>query len=464
MCLFAPKKQFFPILALCLAAAAFPLSGLDLPVSQISDDSSLRISLKDSWLTEIPGRVMGKRPAVYNLEGGGRVQLRVEAGRDEFMIILAREQFSGRVDDGAGAASRRAAGSFPGWAQGSWILTRRKDTGEATRIRIFLRSDPWMYIQFRPLSADKCLMDAVLYESYVTRSLSIPVPFERLYTMPLAELLSLAGDKFPQRYFEPDPALYRGQRRFIANVRERLPELTFVDDGAIDENGNYVFIETLESQTAAAGLNCSGFSKWLVDGILRPLTGKRLAIPPLKARFGERGSSFTEPWEETRQPFFGLDWVRNLASETWTTLRSPAYASLAEFEVRSDPFSQVIIRGGGSAAIRLYPGFLENAGYGLEGIHPLLYTLAVDDPGSFYLAAINTEMGPPTTEENPRGRPRMRQYVHIAALIPYFSEYGEFRVTVFESAEETSFNAFKTRYPGHYVNLVRLPVETVFDP
>ena len=467
MRLFVLRKPFFPIvLAVCLAAAGFPLSGLDLPVSRISDDSSLRISLKESLLTEIPGKVMGKRPVIYNLDGGGRVELRVETGRDEFMIILAREQFSGRIDDGAGAAaSRNGAGSFPGWAQGSWILTRRKDTGEPTRIRVFLRSDPWMYVQFRPLAADKCQMDAVLYEAYVTRSLSLPVPFERLYTMPLAELLSLAGDKFPKRYFDPDPALYRDQRRFIANVRKRLPEVDFADDGAIDEGGNYVFIETLQAQTAGgAGLNCSGFVKWLTDGILRPVTAKRLAIPPLKAPFGKRGSSFSEPWEELRQPFFGLDWVRNLAATVWTTLRSPAYGGLAEFEVRSEPFSEVIVRSGRSAAVRLYPGFLENAGYGFEGIGPLLYTLAVDDPGSFYLAAINTEMGPPTTEENPRGRPRMRQYFHIAALVPYFNEYGEFHVTVFESAEETSFNAFKTRYPDHYVNLVRLPVETAFDP
>jgi hypothetical protein len=336
---------------------------------------------------------------------------------------------------------------------------------------VFLRSDPWTYIQFRPLSADKCQMDAVVYDAYVVHSLPLPVPFERLYTMPVEEVLSLAGDKFPRRYFEPDPADYRDQRLFISKVRERLPELQFADDGAIDENGNYVFIETLECQIphkenpmSATGLNCSGFAKWLVDGILRPVTGERLSIPPLKAPFGKRGSSFTDLWEELRDPFFGLDWIRNLAATAWSVLRSPAYGVLEEFEVRSELFSQVIDRRGRTAAIRSYPGFLENAGYGTEGLHPLLYTLAIDEPGAFYLAAINTEMGPPTTEANPRGRPRMRQYFHIAALVPYFNEYGVFQIAVFESAAETSFSAFKTRYPGHHANLVRLPVERVFDP
>jgi hypothetical protein len=107
---------------------------------------------------------------------------------------------------------------------------------------------------------------------------------------------------------------------------------------------------------------------------------------------------------------------------------------------------------------------LENAGYATEGLLPLLYTLAIDEPGRFYLAAVNNEVGPPTTEANPRGIPRMRQYFHIAALIPFFAENGNFQVAVFESAAETSINAFKNRYPGHCVSLVRVPVETAFEP
>jgi len=73
----------------------------------------------------------------------------------------------------------------------------------------------------------------------------------------------------------------------------------------------------------------------------------------------------------------------------------------------------------------------------------------------------------------------MRQYFHIAAFFPYFNENGVFHIDVFESAEETSFIAFRNRYPlserlidgemrlfpnGHYVNLVRIPVEAVFEP
>jgi hypothetical protein len=307
-------------------------------------------------------------------------------------------------------------------------------------------------------------MDVVLYDAYVVRSLPLPVALERLYTMPLNEVLNLAGDKFPRKYFEPNPDDYRDQRLLIAKVRERLPELQFADDGAIDQYGSYVYINTGLNQEKEPGLNCSGFAKWLIDGILRPVTGKRLEIPPLKAPFGERGSSFTDFWEERRDPFFGLDWIRNLASQAGTTLYSSAFGSLKEIEVRHEPFSQVIARNGSNSTINSYPGFLENAGYRIEGLLPLLYPLAINEPGRFYLAAINNEVGPPTSESNPRGRPRMRQYFHVAALVPYFTQNGVFNVAVFESAVETPFNAFRSRYPGHCVSMVRVPVENVFDP
>jgi hypothetical protein len=60
--------------------------------------------------------------------------------------------------------------------------------------------------------------------------------------------------------------------------------------------------------------------------------------------------------------------------------------------------------------------------------------------------------------------PRTRQHFHVAVLVPYFNEYGNFQVAVFESAEETRFSNFRTRYPSHNINLVRLPVEGSFDP
>jgi hypothetical protein len=412
---------------------------IDVPSTKIQDDSSLRLSLVQAWFKEAPGKVLANRSFIHTLPGGDRIQVRIEDGTREFGIVLARE----------------LNGTFPGWAQGSWILTRAKEDGAAVRIRVFLRSDPYTYVQFRPMEDDKSLMDVALYEAYVVHSLPVSIPFDRLLTFPVEEALALAGDTFPRRYFEPHPEDYHDVRTLVAAIRERLPGLSFRDDGAIDEAGRYVYIETLEEQIGEGGLNCSGFAKWIVDGILQPITGSLLPIAPLKAAFGERGSSFTGPYETLRAPFFGLDWTRNLASQANSILRSPSYGALEEIEVRNAPFSLVIRRSREGSALRSFPGFLKNAGFGFEGIHPLLYTLAIDEPGRIYLASINEE-------ENPA--PRMRQHFHVAVLIPYFNESGNFHVALFESAEGTSFSRFKNRYPGHYINLVRIPVEREFNP
>jgi hypothetical protein len=460
--------NLFPRPTFCLAALLFagslcPLFPRDLPTAGIEDDSSLRLSIRDEWFLAAPGQVLARKSQVHDLPGGGRVQVRSEARDGEFAVILARELTG---PDG------RTMGTFPGWAQGSWLYVRRRSDGAPLRILVFPRSDSRTYLEFRPLGADRCLVDMVLYGAYISWSLPAAVPFERLLTMPVETVYAAMGEKFKRRYFDPAPENYRDLRLFISRLRSRLPELSFRDDGGIDAQGRYVFIETLEAQDGKGGLNCSGFAKWVIDGILRPLTGQRLDISALKQPFGQRGSSFTSTWEDLWDPFFGLDWTRNLASQAWAAFRSPDYSGAADFEVRELPFSQLITRGQSAAppgpspgpALKNYPGYLENSGFGIEGLRPLLYTLAIDEPGYIYLASVNNETGPPSTADNPRGLPRMRRHFHVAVLIPYFDEYSGFQVAVFESAGETRFTRFLARYPGHNVNLARVPVEGPFDP
>ena len=298
-------------------------------------------------------------------------------------------------------------------------------------------------------------MDVVLYDAYVVRSLPLPYSIERLMVVPLEEVFSIAGNKFPRRYFDPNPAEYRDMRALIDKVRQALPLLNYRDDGAIDENGRYVFIETLEPQSEELGLNCSGFTKWVIDGILRPYTGTTLPIPPLKTAFGERGSSFTKLYEEMYDLFFGLDWGRHLASIAGTVLRTPDSGNIEEIEVRTAPFASLIERTRSGTTIRSYPDYQLNVGFQSEGIHALLYTLAIDEPGNLYIATISREMA---------NAQHLRQYFHLAILLPHFTEAGEFQVTVFESAAETSFANFKTRYPKQFINLLRVPVEARFEP
>jgi hypothetical protein len=426
---------------LCLGILFFcfrQLFAADMPIASIEDDSTLRLSIKDSWLTENPAKVITNKSFTYTLPGDGPVQVRSGRRGNELTVVLARER----------------NGEYTGWAQGSWVYTRNYATGAPERIRIFLRSDPWIYVQFRPQGKDKSFMDVVLYEAYVVRGLSVDIPMNTLLTIPLQEALAALGDRFPRRYFEPDPRMYRDIRTLVTRVRTALRGLNYEDDGALDENGRYVFIETLGPQKDRQGLNCSGFTKWLVDGMLRPVTGKRLAITPLKAPVTKRISSLAENFEN-RDSLFGLDWTRNLALEAAKALRSPDFAAVENVEVRKETFAALIDRSRGGAAIKSYPGFLLNAGFSLEGLRPLLYTLAINEPGYLYLASVNNERGP---------APPQRQHYHEAALVPYFNEYGVFQALVFESAAETNLDGFIRRHPGALVNLVRIPVEGPFEP
>lgn len=448
--------MLFVLLGILSPAAAVILGAADLPLRQIEDDSALRAAIKDSWLIEAPSSALRNRPFTRTLAGGSPVQVRAEARGNEFTVVLAREW----------------NGTFPGWAQGSWVLTRLMD-GAYQRIRIFLHSDPYTYIQFRPMensgsgvsgafagnrdeaaSGEKTLLDVVLYEAYVVRGLPVGISMENLITMPLNAIFDALGARFPARYFEPDPDMYRDSRELVSRVRAGLPGLEFADDGAVDENGRYVYINTLAPQNAGentGGLNCSGFTKWFVDGLLYPVTGRLLPITPLKKASAKSGSSLSANYADIRDPQFGLDWTRNLAMEAAKALGLPA--ALEEVELRDGTFAALIDRRGGQTSVKSYPAFLPGAGFGIEGLKALLYTLAVNEPGYIYLASVNNETGP---------APRMRRHYHDAVLIPYFNEFGVFQTAVFESAAETSLNTFMARYPGQMVNLVRILAESRF--
>jgi hypothetical protein len=414
------------------------LFAADVPSVSIQDDSTLRISIKDSWLTANPAVVAKNRTFIRNLPGGSPVQVRAEVRGSEISVLLARER----------------NGTYPGWAQGSWIYTRNLNTGAPLRIRVFLRSDPQIFFQWRPLGNDKSLIDVILYDAYVVRGLPVGIPFERILTMPIEDVLAAAGDRFPRRYFDPDPRFYRNVNTLVSKIRSELSSLLFIDDGAVDENGNYVFIATLERQNGPRGLNCSGFTKWAVDGMLRPVTGKRLTIASLKKPVSPRSSSLMANYEAL-DLLFGLDWTRNLALEATGVLRSPSFATLENVEVRKETFAAFIDRSSGRAITKSYPGYLPGSGFSIEGLRPLLYTLAINEPGYLYLASVNRERGE---------APSLRQHYHVAVLVPFFNEFGNFQILVFESSAETNIAGFIARHPKGNVNLVRVPVEGSFSP
>jgi len=411
----------------------------DVAISAIGDDSALRVEL-DATIFRLPTKqALALKPERRILLNGNKVEIRVERGNGEFMTVLARE----------------GDGSFPSWAQGTWVLYRSLSTGARTRIRFFPRSDPYCYIQFRPDGQSRTLLDAVVYEGYVARSIVLPLDLDRVVIEPLNRVLLSAIETFPRRYFEPHPEYYADIRALSGAIRSRLGSLAYADDGALDENGSPVYINGGLPQIGVIGLNCSGFAKWVVDSMLRPLTGRRLPIAPLSQPPLPRGNTFSEPWEKLRDPYFGLDWTRNLAAEAGRVFRGERGADPKEYEVNRTVITALRTSGGNGTTSRSYPGYIEDAGFEIRGLKAVLYTLSIDEPGTMYLASVNNEIGT---------SPQLRQHYHVAVLMPQFDEDDRFSINVFESAVESKFDAFIKRYPDHAVHLTRIPAESSFDP
>src|SRR5690554_4325612 len=109
----------------------------------------------------------------------------------------------------------------------------------------------------------------------------------------------------------------------------------------------------------------------------RQLTGAWLSISDLKEKhFDLRGSAIGLEYEDERDPYFGLDWTRNIATEIARAHLSPAYEP-EDSDVRSVPFFE----------------YTEDLGYEVPELWQIMYILAITEPGHWYLGSINGEFG-----------------------------------------------------------------------
>lgn len=445
----APVRRGLSGLAL-IAAAALALAaprpaaaqGGDTGIESIAENHDLRIALWDSLIIAPKDKAMAFRPAERD-NPWTRWRVSVDKSANSFYLLF---------NPARGA-------SFPVYAQGSWIIKRSQRDGGLEQVKIFLRSDPDTFARIYPYG-DRARMDIVAYGGVLYREVLLPLSLEDILRSPFSRVRELSARVVDWSLFSPDPALYAEQRQLAAQIRARLPGLRYSDDGAIDADGRAVYISSLLPQAAEAGLNCSGFVKWIVDGMIEPLSGGYLSVDLLRERMLDwRGSSFTIKFEETLDPFFGLDWSRALARELWSVMYpSRKQDTPLAHDVREAPFSLITgdsnpINGGSSYLA--YPDNFEDAGFDLRGLKAMLFVLASREPGRFYLAQFNARTINP---------PRLRSYFHIAALFPYFDDDGSFKVSVFESAAETSLDRILKAQNYEFVKLVRMPVSPRFNP
>ncbi len=330
-------------------------------------------------------------------------------------------------------------GEYPLYSRGSYIIKRDLDTGEFTQIKIFIRSEPGSFLRIHPAGRrskiDVYLMNTLLYKGVV-----LPMSLEEIAVESFSKIVELS--RFQVEWNLLAPVAQRSEDRItlsmIDELRERLEHVRDSDDGAMDENGEFRFIDDL-SKNPESGFNCSGFAKWVVDGLYQPITGELLSIERLKEKHLDyRGNAWSEHHEDDRDPYFGLDWSRNLA----VAMLFPETGILANPEaadVKSVPFFD----------------YFEDVGYRIQDLELILYFLARVEPGYFYLGSVNRDYG---------ADPVLKQHVHIAVFFPYFDKNGVFSTVVMERNSETGLDSLNNRYPADYVHLVRLPVSDLYAP
>ncbi len=174
-----------------------------------------------------------------------------------------------------------------------------------------------------------------------------------------------------------------------------------------------------------------------MDGFFRPLAGTCTDITALKEKDpAVRGNRWTGPLEDARDPYFGLDWTRNL-------VRDLARA-------RGEPLGSAE-----SGDVRDASGFayIDDVGYAIADLPTVLFRLVRAAPGRVYLGSVNRPA---------RDDPGLRLHDHVVVLLPYVDARRVFRVAVFESSAETGIGALTNRSPSDFIHLVQFDAWGIF--
>ena len=441
------------------------------PFDQIPDSAEIRKAIVTSWLSAPIEQVMKRQPESYTDSKGNAFTVMgkyTEDSKDIYAISIVPITTDYSMSE---------HNLVP---QGTWILYRSIDTGAPLLIKIYPRENPALSISLRPAVqkaySGKSFIDVCLFNAYICKGVSIGVPFETLYYTSLSHLKELTEAIIPWDLFSPPRynSPVKTMSRIIENASYRL---VYLKDGCFDENGTPIHISNSQPQTEVeitaamnidqiradirGGVDSAGFAKWIIDGIVRPVAGQGTIVQSLKRATEVPKTHFTKPYIDAKNIFFGLDWTRNLGAATLSlNLKRTVYPADSGLEVTDNPFAltdaTVTSFNKPMAWSAPFLGYQQYAGYQTSYLLPLLYYLAVMEPGHFYLGCISS--GSVNSE--------MRLYDRIAVFFPYFDSWGKFHLDIYENTVQVPVDEFIEKNKDTYTAMVRVlaPEEGLFNP
>lgn len=455
------KKVFAAFAAFCICvplSAEFNSKGID-------DSAEIRRQIASAWFESPAGTLTSNEEAFYENDVGKMFQVRMEETRDEYMIIVAPQS---QVDVDIlknGTHNIVRAAVYPERARGSWVLYRDKKTLKPTKIHWYFNQNEEVYAVIRPFDR-KTLVDMVVYSSYAARSVALGIPFLRFYSMSLEEFEMLTKKVLPWNKVNIVPGQYYDSLQMVGMIRSNLDKIEYTEDACYDEKGVLRSIITGKEFTLRDDfgrdykpesdmhlLSGAGFLKWIIDGVIEPVTGRGTKIsdltePTVDINPQGKAGVMSQNWNMT----FSLDWCRNLAAKNLSvTSRRDLDFITGGVDVKYNHFASEMENG----VLVNSAGYLSDTGYRIDKIKSILYVLAVTEPSWFYLAAVRQQS---------LIRPDELVFNDCAVFFPYFDDAGKFGCYVFEQGKEMSLDQFIENYGKSYVHLERVHATDNFFP
>lgn len=333
---------------------------------------------------------------------------------------------------------------YPVWGRGNYIIKRDLRSGDFLQIKIFLQNDETSYIRLFPLDDQRSSLELSLYGMTLYSGIVLPVSIEDLSVTSFARIMSLTKGtiRWNEIFSNSMYPEWSSVAALLEELKQDMVSLYETDDGAMDSEGIFALIEDGSPSGETGGLNCSGFAKWVADGILLSRgRGTLLDFESLKVPT-ESESREKNPWSRARpdrDPYFGLDWSRNIATALRLSEPGAAVESPLDMDVRTVPFFQ----------------YKDHVGYELDKLRTLLYLQAVREPGYFYIGTVNSLYG---------SDPALWQYHHVALFFPWFDKNGDFQLEVLETGSTSSVANLVYRYPQSFIHLSKVKASSYTSP